>query len=183
MEKTDKDLYTEFLNGNEESFKEIILRHKNNLIYFIAKYVKNIEIAEDISQDVFVYILVNKEKYNFKYELKTYLYMIAKSRAINYIKREKRIINLQEDENFYKEELNLEDIILKKQIQEEIRQAIDKMKREYQIVIYLVDFEKLSYREVSKIMEKTELQIKSLVHNARKKLKKILEKEGFNNEK
>lgn len=183
MEKTDKELYNEFLKGNEDSFKEIILRHKNNLIYFISKYVKDIEIAEDISQDVFVYILINKEKYNSKYELKTYLYTIAKTRAINYIKKEKRIIKMKENENIYIEELELEEIVLKKQVQKEVRQAINQMKREYQIVVYLVDFEKLSYKEVAKIMNKTESQIKALIHNARIKLKKILEKEGYKNEK
>ena len=68
----DKYLYNNFLKGDMDSFKCLILKYKNNLIYFLLKYVKDMQIAEDISQDVFVYILVNKKKYNFKYSFKTY---------------------------------------------------------------------------------------------------------------
>lgn len=51
-EKTDKELYHEFLQENMTSFEEIIIRHKDKLIYFIMRYVKNIDIAEDLAQDV-----------------------------------------------------------------------------------------------------------------------------------
>ena len=53
----DKILYKEFLKGNEEAFNQIIKKYKNNLIYFISRYVKNLDIAEDIFQDVIIYIL------------------------------------------------------------------------------------------------------------------------------
>ena len=49
-QKTDKELYHEFLQGNMKSFEEIIIRHKDKIIYFIQRYVKSIDIAEDISQ-------------------------------------------------------------------------------------------------------------------------------------
>ena len=77
-EKTDKQLYREFLLGDNESFEKIVIRHKNPIIYFIQRYVKNLDIAEDLAQDVFVYLLVNKKNYKFEYSLKTYLYTIAK---------------------------------------------------------------------------------------------------------
>lgn len=178
LEKTDRELYKAFLDGSNEAFKEIILRHKNNLIYFILKYVKNVDVAEDISQDVFVYILSNKEKYNSKYELKTYLYIIAKSRALNYLKKERKIVNMYDYEELYVEDSNLEELVFKKQIQDKVKFAIKTMKQNYQIIIYLVDFEKLSYKDVAKIMNKSTSQVKALIHNARIKLKKIIEKEG-----
>lgn len=92
QEKIDKELYKEFLLGNNKSFEEIVKRHKNSIIYFIQRYTKSIDIAEDIAQDVFLYVLIHKKNYRFEYSLKTYLYTIAKSKALNYIKREKRIV-------------------------------------------------------------------------------------------
>ena len=58
QEKTDKELYKEFLLGNNESFEEIVKRHKNSIIYFIQRYTKSIDIAEDLAQDVFLYVLI-----------------------------------------------------------------------------------------------------------------------------
>ena len=41
----DKILYKKFLEGDNEAFNELIKKHKSNMIYFITRYVKNIEIA------------------------------------------------------------------------------------------------------------------------------------------
>ena len=68
-EKTDKELYYEFLQEDLKSFEELIIRHKDKIIYFIMRYVKNIDIAEDIAQDVFVYILIHKQNYDFNFSL------------------------------------------------------------------------------------------------------------------
>lgn len=80
----DKKLYSEFLNGNSNSLEILVEKYKNNLIYFIFGYVKNLETAEDIFQDIIIYLLEKKEIYNFKYSFKTFLYIIAKSKALNW---------------------------------------------------------------------------------------------------
>ena len=118
--KEDKILYKKFLSGNEEAFDKLIIKYKNNLIYFITRYVKSLEIAEDIFQDVVLYILENKEKYDFKYSFKTYLYMIAKSRAINYVKKTSKIVELDDD---IKEEKLLEEIVCSNERKEKMYRA------------------------------------------------------------
>ena len=64
--KDDKILYKEFLNGNKRAFEELMEKYRNNLIYFITRYIKNIENAEDIYQDIIIYILKNPAYYNKK---------------------------------------------------------------------------------------------------------------------
>ena len=44
----DKKLYNNFLSGDKKSLDILIAKYKNNIVYFISRYVKNIEIAEDI---------------------------------------------------------------------------------------------------------------------------------------
>lgn len=85
----DKELYEKFLDGNNDAFGILMNKYKNNLIYFIFKYVKNKDISEDIFQEVVLYILSKKEVYNFEFSYKTFIYTIAKSRALNYLKKEK----------------------------------------------------------------------------------------------
>ena len=167
----DRYLYNEFLNGNKKAFEKLILKYKNNIVYFITRYVKNIEVSEDIFQDVVLYLLENKEKYDSKYSFKTYMYMIAKSKAIDFIRHEKYVQNIEETE-VASEEL-LEEIIFSKERKNKIRNIIGKMPLDYQIVIYLTQIDGISYKETAKIMDKTEKQIKTLVYNARKKLKKL----------
>ena len=176
-EKTDKELYKEFLQGNKESFEKIVIRHKDAIIYFIQRYVKNVDIAEDLAQDVFVYILIHKKNYKFEYSLKTYLYTIAKSKALNYIKRERRIVEL--DENQFEDLEELEEKVFKNERAENLKKAIQKLKIEYQSAIYLADIEELSYKEIGHILNKTSSSVKVLIYRARKALEKIILEEGY----
>ncbi len=169
----DKVLYKEFLDGNKKSFEKIIEKYQNNLIYFILKFVKNIEVAEDILQDVILYILENKEKYNFNYSFKTYMYIIAKSKSLDYIKRQKNIECFDNNIDFIEGQI-LEEIIITNEVKEQIQRVMSRMQDDYQLVIYLTQIEKLSYEEVSKIMGKNISQIKNLVHRAKLKLRKLL---------
>lgn len=173
----DKRLYNQFLNGNNNAFNDLISKYKNNVIYFISRYVKNIDVAEDIFQDVIVYILENKDKYNFDYSFKTYLYIIAKSKALNYIKNNKiNNIELSEIADSLSEDKLLE-IVFSNERKNKIQKVINQLKTDYQVVIYLTQIEGLSYKETSQIMNKTEKQIKNLTYNAKKSLKKLLVKE------
>lgn len=175
-QKTDKELYREFLQGNMKSFEEIIIRHKDKIIYFIQRYVKSIDIAEDISQDVFVYILIHKEYYDFNYSLKTYLFTIAKSKALNYLKREKRIVQINENDAYDLE--TLEEKVFENERKYNLLNAIKLLKPEYQNAVFLADIQEFSYKEISKIMNKTESSIKVLIHRARKSLESIVRKEA-----
>ena len=177
QEKTDKELYKEFLLGNNESFEEIVIRHKNSIIYFIQRYTKSIDIAEDLAQDVFIYILIHRKNYRFEYSLKTYLYTIAKSKALNYIKREKRIVQL--DENQYEDLEKLEEKIFKNERAEKLKKSMQKLKIEYQNAIFLADIEELSYKEIAHILKKTDSSVKVLIYRAREALRKVLIEEGM----
>ena len=163
-------------SGNKRRFEELVIRHKDKLIDFIYRYVKSIDIAEDLAQDVFVYLLIHKENYDFNYSLKTYLYTIAKSKALNYLKREKRIVAINENDIY--DVQTLEEKVFLNERKNNLKQAMLKLKPEYQSAVYLADIEELSYKEIGQIMKKSESGIKSLIFRARKSLEEILRKEA-----
>ena len=121
----DKILYQDFLNGNQRAFEKIMDQYSEKLIYFIFRFVKDIEIAKDLSQDVFVYILLNKEKYNFKYSLKTYIWIIARSKSLDYLKREKRRVEFKEDYLYQNELLiDVEQVVFDSMEKKKVRELI-----------------------------------------------------------
>ena len=121
--------------------------------------------------------MINKKNYKFEYSLKTYLYTIAKSKSLNYIKREKRIVEL--DENKYEDSEELEEKVFKNEKSENLKKAIKKLKIDYQNAIYLADIEQLSYKEIGHILRKTDSSVKVLIHRARKALEKIIVEEAY----
>ena len=77
-----------------------------------------------------------------------------------------------------KEETYIDEDLIKEENKKEIYEAIGKLKKSYQIVIYLKDIEGLKYKEISRILNKTVPQLKMMTHRARKSLEKIMRKEA-----
>lgn len=168
----DKKLYIKFMNGDEESFNSIVVKYRSTLVSFVYKIINDLDIAEDIVQESFVYLYKTKKDYDFKYTLKTYLFTIAKSRAINYLKLNTIKEVPLEENNIVKEHNNgIDDYLIRKESKEHLLKNINSLKYEYKMVIYLRDFEGFKYEEIAEILNKSIPQIKMLLYRARKSLK------------
>ena len=104
--------YRRYLNGDEEAFHEIVKEYFDNLVFFIDRYVNDYAAAEDIALDTFTQLVVNKQRYNFSVSLKTYLFMIGRSRALDYIKHrgKLRFVELSEAADAQAEDVSLEEL-------------------------------------------------------------------------
>ena len=171
--------YRRFLDGDESAASEIIREYKEGLIFFIYRYVKNESVAEDIAIDAFSELFVKKHRYNFKVSLKTYLFMIAKCRALNYIRRNKTIVMTELTGNEVDNTLTPESHILKKEQNLIIHNALSSLDKDMRSAVHLVYFENMSYRDAAKIMGKNEKQIANLLYRAKGKLRTILDGENI----
>ena len=163
MEKDlDMKLYREYLNGEKETLELLYVRYKSKLEYFIFNIVKDIEKAEDITQEVFLEIIQKqiKEEYSFKY----HIFLLAKSKALNYIKGEKRTNEINEKYIYQEREKTDKDaleIITKEESKKEIIEAINMLEDKYKNAMYLVKIEELSYNETAEILGETKQNIKT----------------------
>ena len=171
--------YRSFLNGDMESFEQLVIEYKDALIYFISRYVKDMAAAEDLAQDTFVEILLHKERYNFKTSFKTYLFTIGRNKAVDYIRKYERVSLVEEYPDMASDEKLSEERVVREEEKQALYEAINRLKWEYQKVLYLIDLEELSYAQAAEIMDKSESQIKILIFRARKALRKELEKGGL----
>lgn len=183
----DKELYKRFVEGDISAFEELVLRHKDNLIYFLMRYVNNIDTCEDIAQDSFLAIFVKKGSYNLneKAGFKTYLYAIAKNKATDHIRKFSRIMGEDELENQTGDNFSDEifNRVVKNEEQKLLHNAISKLKLDYQRAILLIDIDAMSYSQAAAILDKSLPQMKILIFRARNSLKKLLIKEGLYYEK
>ena len=172
--------YRRFLDGDESAFDEIMKDLFDNLVFFVNRYVHDLHTAEDIAIDTFAELIVNKHRYNFKTSLKTYLFMLGRSRALNYIKHRKVInfVELEAAESENPAYESLEKTIINNEQKRVINEAVCSLKGDMRDVIHLVYFEDLTYSEAAKVMKKTTKQIDNLLYRAKGKLRTILGKEG-----
>ena len=172
--------YRRFLDGDESAFDEIMKELFDNLVFFIDRYVHDVHAAEDIAIDAFSDLVVNKHRYNFKVTLKTYLFMLGRSRALNYIKHRKVIdfVELTEADHAPPEQEALEEIVLADERKRVVNNALNSLPDDMRVVIHLVYFEDLTYDEAAKVMKKNRKQVDNLLYRAKKELRIILGKDG-----
>ena len=78
--------YRRFLMGDDYGLEQIIGIYKDSLIFFLMQYVKNPSVAEDLTEDTFVAIAVKKPKFRDDARFKTWLFTIARNKALNYLR-------------------------------------------------------------------------------------------------
>ena len=171
--------YRRFLDGDESGLEELLNMYGRHLIYFINGYVKNISLAEDIMEDTFMELIVHKHRFRGESSFKTYLFRIARNKALNAIKKNKRYEELDGNIEDIK---RLEDSIIKTEMQKNVRSAMDNINSDYCVVLELLYFEDMSYEEIGQVLKKTNKQIKNLAYRARLALKEELEKGEMNYE-
>lgn len=122
---------------------------------FAATYVKDLAIAEELVQDVFIKVWEKKNELTFNDQLKSYLYTSTKNHCFNYLTKRKIEIKEQDSETLYNTKgeapnplENLTQKETKAKIQAGIQQLPDKCKR----VFLLSRNEGMTYKEIAKFL-------------------------------
>ena len=170
--------YRRFLNGDESAFDSIMKELFHGLVFFIDRIVHDPYAAEDIAIDVFSELIAHKHRYNFKVTLKTYLYMLGRSRAIDYLRRQKHHADLSELEQLADDRADLEELVLVSQRKRLVHTAIKQLPEDMQTVLHLIYFEEMTYEEAAKVMKKNRKQIDNLLYRAKKELHAIIGEDG-----
>ena len=177
----DMELYDQFLLGDNEAFERLVARYGLKIIWFINGYVHNIDVAEELMEDTFCDLIFYKNRYQKRSLFKTYLFSIAKHKAIDYIRKNSRhqTIPYESCYNYVSNDSNILKEITKEDDKQYVYKGLGKLKEDYRSVLYLFYFENMSYAEIARTIGKTEKQVKNLLYNAKIVLKSVLESDGF----
>ena len=178
--ETGEMYYRRYLNGDPTAFDGILQLYRNQLTFFINRFVRDLDTAEDLAIDTFMYLIVHRHRYNFKTNLKTYLFMIGRSRALDYLRHQNRftMVELSDAERELPSVPGPEESILREVQKQELNRAMDTLPQDMQTVLHLVYFEELSYEEAAKVMRKNKKQVANLLYRAKAQLRAILGREG-----
>ena len=151
------------------------------LVFFINGFVHDPHTAEDIAIDAFSDLVVHRHRYNFRVSLKTYLYTVGRSRALDYLRRRKvlRFTELSEARHLSDDSAALEELVLADDRQRRVNTALERLPEEMAAAVRLVYFEEMTYAEAAKVMGKKSKQVDNLLQRAKKELYRILGEEGM----
>jgi len=84
---SEKELIVALKHWNRAAFEDIFTRYHKRLYFFCYSFLKNKEDAENITQDVFVKIWINKSQIDEERSFSGLLFIMAKNLIINHIRK------------------------------------------------------------------------------------------------
>jgi RNA polymerase sigma-70 factor len=73
-------------NGDHKAFEDIFIAYFGKVKYFLNGLLKSESDAEELAQDIFVKLWINRQSINPQKPFNAYIYTIARNTAFNYIK-------------------------------------------------------------------------------------------------
>lgn len=157
---SDYELITRFIKGEEVCFEQLIHRHKNKVFAYISLYIRDQALAEDIFQDTFLKVIqsVKAGKYSDNGKFLSWVMRIAHNLIIDNFRRVKQMNTISNDN--YESDLfnssklsegNIENDLIRKQIQKDIRIMISSLPDDQKEVVILRHYADMSFKEIADI--------------------------------
>ncbi len=182
----DVRLMLEFKDGNKASFEALMRTYFPRLLNFIYRFVGNRELAEDLTQEVFIKVYHNASGYKPQAKFQTWIYTIAKNICLNELRKHKNQ-TVSMDETFETQDDTLkrqfedtktpnvaQEMVAKEKI-EVIKKAIESLPESQRMAVILRRYDNFSYEEIAKAMNTSVKAVKSLLSRSKENLKERLQ--------
>lgn len=166
------------IEDKEDLIDEIMNKYGQEVLQLVYSYVNNKEVAEDLTQDIFVKCYKSLHTYKGNSNLKTWLWRIAINHCKDYIKSwyNKKVFVTENDFTYMESQKeSVEQTVIQNAEDSRLASAVMNLPIKYREVIYLFYYAELSIKEIATVIEVKENTIKTRLKKAKELLKEGLE--------
>ena len=169
--------------GDYRAFDLLVLKYQSRIVSIAFKFVKEIQRAEDISQESFIKAYRSIDSFREESAFYTWLYRITATTTKNYLvskgrRKESSIsdFNISENEDFF--ELPTSDspeqILMAQSLKDTIYDALSDLPEDTRTALSLREFEGLNYEEIAEIMNCPVGTVRSRIFRGREALENLI---------
>ena len=147
-------------SGDYQAFDLLVLKYQSRLISTAFKFVKDVQIAEDIVQDSFIKAFNALESFREDSSFYTWIYRITVNTSKNFLvskKRKSELLNsdLSEEASYEIEPVETyspEDFLQATQLKKVITETIDQLGEDTRTALTLRELDGLSYEQIADVV-------------------------------
>jgi RNA polymerase sigma-70 factor (ECF subfamily) len=167
MEQTDEVLIELYRNGDEAALAVLIKRHFASIYSYIYRFVHHASAAEDVTQEVFIKVWRQIDRFKPGMGLRPWLFRIARNTAIDYLRKKKAIpFSYFADQGgeavFADADADSLEQAMEKEDQALLDEAVQDLPLKYREVVLLRAEQGLTFEEISTALSKPLNTVKSL---------------------
>jgi RNA polymerase sigma-70 factor, ECF subfamily len=184
----DVRLMLQVRENDAQAFEELMLRYQNRVLSLLAHLVGSRDLAEDLTQEVFLRVYRARNRYTPGAKFSTWLFTIAGNVASNALrtKSRRKEVNVAPRPNDSAPQ-SLEAMALaasgmmptrqldKAELCTAVQQAVGSLSDRQRMAVLLAKFEHMSYVDIGSVMDMSPQAVKSLLSRARTNLRESLQ--------
>ncbi|MFZ4863192.1 RNA polymerase sigma factor [Sphingobacterium sp. Mn56C] len=160
-------------SSREEAFGHLLKKYQQKIYWHVRRMVIDHDDADDVTQDIFVKVWRNLDKFREDSQLYTWLYRIATNECITFLNKKKQKYNVSLDDDstsYLAETLASGTYFNGDKAQMKLQQALLTLPEKQKLVFNMKYFEDMKYDEISEILGTSVGALKASYHLAVKKI-------------
>lgn len=150
---TESTYIDDLKSGSQEGFVAIYRRFYTPLLYFILKYVKQQEVAEEILGDVFINLWRHRGDFQTMDHLRAFLYVAAKNASLNNLRSNKYRLSFEpliQSEDLWNKDPDTFTQMIQIELIQAIFEEVERLPQKQKQVFNLTYFEDKTAEEIAK---------------------------------
>jgi RNA polymerase sigma factor (sigma-70 family) len=178
---TDEELLEKFIDPSTKhyAFNLLVRQYQQRIYWHIRRILLDHDDTNDVTQNVFIKVWHNLEKFRGESQLFTWIYKIATNEALGFLRQKKRRFFISFDSVEYQmaDKLASDPLFSGDKIQLKLQQAVAKLPTQQKLIFNMKYFEGLKYEQISEILGLTVGALKASYHHAVKKVSRYVVRE------
>ncbi|WP_207062591.1 RNA polymerase sigma factor RpoE [Motiliproteus sp. SC1-56] len=181
---TDRQLVKRVQQGDKRAFDLLVGKYQHKIVGLVGRYVYDHHEAMDVAQEAFIKAYRALPKFRGDSAFYTWLYRIAINTAKNHLVAKGRRppdvdvdiddAQHQDSNRTLKEIENPENNLYKKELEQAVYQALNKLPEDLRIALTLREFDGMSYEDIAQVMACPVGTVRSRIFRAREAVDKVI---------
>ena len=174
MNDPDQSLVDLSKKGDQAAFGKLIAKHYDFVYAVVFGILRNREDALEITQEVFLKVSGEIQKFEGQAKFKTWLYRIAANRAIDEVRKRRPTEPIEEQMDLKTSDISPREAASREELQRLAEKALDALNPEQRAVLVLRHWNELSYEEIAETLDIDIGTVMSRLFYGRKKMAQVL---------
>lgn len=178
---SDEELVDLVRNKDQELYREVVRRYQDKLMRYATGLIQDEGKAADVVQEAFIKAFINLRGFNAQKKFSSWIYRIVHNESVNYIKKHKKEISLENNkwiEQAVRSDENIEEDFSRKEAKMILYQSLKELPLKYRSPLILYYLEEKTYEEISDVLRIPIGTVGTRINRGKKLMRVIYKKKG-----
>lgn len=172
----EKELILALKQGDIRAYEELFRRKYDYFLRFAQRILKDLYVAEDILQNVFMKVWDNRQNLDETMSLHNYLFVLTKNQIYSYLRSKKNYLDIEGDESFDLHVSMVEEVLEAKEMGLILNDIIEAMPPQRKTIFKMSRYEQMPDKAIAEKLDLSPRTVEKHIQLALKDIRSSMQK-------